>query len=409
MPFPLYIARRYIFSKKSHNAINIISAISVCGIALATLAMVIAMSIFNGFMDVIAESFTNFDPDLKITAVHGKVFDCTDKKFDKIRSMDAVEVYTRTIEENALVKYKDKQTIAVIKGVDDNFNKLTNIENILYGNGEFLVKDEVVDYAIMGAGLVQQLNCGLKFLDALEIYAPKREGKINMANPNASFRHDYLYSPGSVFTVGQQKYDQSYIITNFDFAKRLFNYKTQVSAIELKIKSKYDADKVKKDIQEILGNDFVVENRYEQQKDIFKIMNVEKLISYIFLTLILAIASINVIGSLSMLIIEKRDDVKTIQNLGANNKSIFRIFLYEGWLISIMGAVVGIMIGVAICLLQQYFGIIKLGDGTAFMTSAYPVRVALSDITVIFITVLVTVCITIWLPTISLCKRLLNR
>lgn len=408
MLFPLYIAKRYIFSKKSHNAINIISAISVCGIALATLAMVIAMSIFNGFMDVIAESFTNFDPDLKITAVHGKVFDSTDKRFDKVKEMNAVEVYTRTIEDNALVKYKDKQTIAVIKGVDDNFNKLTNIENILYGNGEFLIKDEVVDYAIMGAGLVQQLNCGLKFLDALEIYAPKREGKINLANPGASFRHDYLYSPGSVFTVGQQQYDQSYIITNIDFVRKLFNYKTQVSAIELKIKGNYDIDKVKKEISEIIGKDFKVENRYEQQKDIFKIMNVEKLISYIFLTLILAIASINVIGSLSMLIIDKRDDVRTIQNLGANNRSIFRIFLYEGWLISIMGAVIGITLGVIICLVQQYFGIIKLGDGTAFMTSAYPVRVAISDIIIIFITVLVTVCLTIWLPTKSLCKRLLN-
>lgn len=408
MLFPLYIAKRYIFSKKSHNAINIISAISVCGIALATLAMVIAMSIFNGFMDVIAESFTNFDPDLKITAVHGKVFDSTDKRFDKVKEMNAVEVYTRTIEDNALVKYKDKQTIAVIKGVDDNFNKLTNIENILYGNGEFLIKDEVVDYAIMGAGLVQQLNCGLKFLDALEIYAPKREGKINLANPGASFRHDYLYSPGSVFTVGQQQYDQSYIITNIDFVRKLFNYKTQVSAIELKIKGNYDIDKVKKEISEIIGKDFKVENRYEQQKDIFKIMNVEKLISYIFLTLILAIASINVIGSLSMLIIDKRDDVRTIQNLGANNRSIFRIFLYEGWLISIMGAVIGIALGVIICLVQQYFGIIKLGDGTAFMTSAYPVRVAISDIIIIFITVLVTVCLTIWLPTKSLCKRLLN-
>lgn len=408
MLFPLYIAKRYIFSKKSHNAINIISAISVCGIALATLAMVIAMSIFNGFMDVIAESFTNFDPDLKITAVHGKVFDSTDKRFDKVKEMNAVEVYTRTIEDNALVKYKDKQTIAVIKGVDDNFNKLTNIENILYGNGEFLIKDEVVDYAIMGAGLVQQLNCGLKFLDALEIYAPKREGKINLANPGASFRHDYLYSPGSVFTVGQQQYDQSYIITNIDFVRKLFNYKTQVSAVELKIKGNYDIDKVKKEISEIIGKDFKVENRYEQQKDIFKIMNVEKLISYIFLTLILAIASINVIGSLSMLIIDKRDDVRTIQNLGANNRSIFRIFLYEGWLISIMGAVIGIALGVIICLVQQYFGIIKLGDGTAFMTSAYPVRVAISDIIIIFITVLVTVCLTIWLPTKSLCKRLLN-
>ena len=408
MSFPLYIAKRYMFSKKSHNAINIISIISVCALAFATLAMVVTMSIFNGFIDVISDSFTNFDPDLKITAKTGKVFVPDSERFDRIKKMEDVQVYTATIKDNAMVRYKDKQTIVVIKGVEDNFNELTSIENILYGNGEFTLKDEVVDYATMGVGLVKQLNCGLKFLDALEMYAPKRQGKINMANPASSLRKGYLYSSGSVFTVGQMEYDESYIITSMDFARNLFDYKNEVSAIELKLKDGCDHEKVKNDIRNILGDSFLVENRYEQQKEIFGIMNIEKLISFIFLTFILFVASMNVISTIAMLLIEKRENIKTIQNLGADKKSIFKIFLYEGWIISLLGAVSGIIIGVAISLIQQHFGIVSLGNGNSFITDTYPVRVEFTDILAIFATVLITVLATIWFPTKSLCRKLLD-
>lgn len=408
MSFPLYIAKRYMFSKKSHNAINIISIISVCALAFATLAMVVTMSIFNGFIDVISDSFTNFDPDLKITAKTGKVFVPDSERFDRIKKMEDVQVYTATIKDNAMVRYKDKQTIVVIKGVEDNFNELTSIENILYGNGEFTLKDEVVDYATMGVGLVKQLNCGLNFLDALEMYAPKRQGKINMANPASSLRKGYLYSSGSVFTVGQMEYDESYIITSMDFARNLFDYKNEVSAIELKLKDGCDHEKVKNDIRNILGDSFLVENRYEQQKEIFGIMNIEKLISFIFLTFILFVASMNVISTIAMLLIEKRENIKTIQNLGADKKSIFKIFLYEGWIISLLGAVSGIIIGVAISLIQQHFGIVSLGNGNSFITDTYPVRVEFTDILAIFATVLITVLATIWFPTKSLCRKLLD-
>lgn len=407
MSFPLYMARRYMFSKKSHNAINIISITSVCALAFATLAMVITMSIFNGFIDVITASFTNFDPDLKITAVSGKVFVPDSSKFEKVRQLDGIEVYTETLQDNAMVRYKDKQTIAVIKGVDDSFSRLTSIENILYGNGNFILKDEVVDYATMGVGLVKQLNCGLKFLDALEVYSPKRKGKINMSNPASSLRKGYLYSPGSVFTVGQMEYDESYIITSIDFTRKLFDYDNEVSAIELKIREGADHDRIQKEIISLLGDGFRVENRYEQQKEIFRIMNLEKLISFIFLTFILLVASLNVIGSIAMLILEKRSNIKTISSLGADKKAIFRIFLYEGWIISLLGAVIGIIAGVVICLIQQHFGIVSLGNGNTFITEAYPVRVAFTDIIIIFVTVLVTVLVTIWIPTKSLCRRLL--
>lgn len=409
MSFQMYIAKRYMFSKKSHNAINIISVISVCALAFATLAMVVTMSIFNGFMDVITMSFTNFDPDIKITAVHGKVFAPTGEKFEKIKKLDDVEVFTQTLQDNAMIKYKDKQTIAVIKGVEDNFNKLTSIENILYGNGTFILRDDVVDYATMGIGLVKQLNCGVKFLDAIEVYTPKREGKINIANPSASLRKGYLYSPGTVFTVGQMEYDESYIITHIDFARKIFNYTNEVSAIEIKLKKGASAGHVKKEISEILGNDFNVEDRFEQQKDIYRIMNIEKLISFIFLTFIMLVASLNVIGSIAMLMIEKKDDMKTLENLGATKNRIFKIFLYEGGLISMLGASIGIITGVIICLIQQHFGIVSLGNGNTFLTEAYPVRVALQDIIIIFGTVLVAVLITIWLPTKSLCRRILDK
>lgn len=408
MSFRLYIARRYMFSKKSHNAINIISAISVCALAFATLAMVVTMSIFNGFIDVITMSFTNFDPDIKITAVEGKVFSPTGEVFEKIRKIEGIEVFTETVQDNAMIKYKDKQTIAVIKGVEENFNKLTSIENILYGNGNFILRDEVVDYGTMGIGLIRQLNCGLKFMDPIEVFVPKREEKINIANPLASLRRGYLYSPGSVFTVGQANYDESFIITHIDFARKIFNYSNEVSSIEIKLKEGTNSEHVKKEIKEILGNRFKVEDRYEQQKDIYKIMNIEKLISFIFLTFILLVASLNIIGSIAMLIIEKKDDMKTLGNLGADKNSIFRIFLYEGGLISMTGAIIGIILGVIICLVQQHFGIVSLGNGNMFLTEAYPVRVAFQDIAVIFTTVFLTTLITIWLPTKVMCRRILK-
>ena len=236
MNLPFYIARRYLFSKKKHNAINIISAISVCGVALATMAMVCTLSVFNGFQDTVADLFTVFDPELKVTIAEGKVFDAQDPRIQAIRQMPEVDVLTETLEENAMIQYKDRQTMAVIKGVQNNFEQLTAIDSILYGAGEFLLNDSIVDYGVMGIELVSTLGTGIRFVDPLQIYIPKRSGKVNMANPAASFNMDYLYSPGVVFVVNQQKYDGQYILTSLDFARRLLDYTTEVSAIELKLK-----------------------------------------------------------------------------------------------------------------------------------------------------------------------------
>lgn len=408
MNFPIYIAKRYLFSKKSHNAINIISAISVCGVALATLALVCTLSVFNGFQDMVASFFTAFDPQIKITAAHGKTFDTKDERIQKIRSLKGVAVFTETLEENAMVQYKGRQAMAVIKGVQDNFEELTKIDSILYGNGRFMLHDSIVDYCVMGVELVSKLSSGVKFVDPLEVYAPIRDAKVNMANPAASFNMQYLYSPGVVFIVKQLKYDGSYILTSLDFARRLFHYTTEASAIELKLKPEANVDKVKNDIKRILGDSFVVKDRYEQQADVFRIMKIEKFISYLFLTFILMIACFNVIGSLSMLIIDKKKDVETLRNLGANDKLIARIFLFEGRMISTIGAVIGIILGLVLCYIQQKYGIISLGGshGT-FVVDAYPVSVRQLDILLIFITVLVVGYLSVWYPVRYLSKRLL--
>ncbi|WP_302760823.1 FtsX-like permease family protein [Phocaeicola coprocola] len=409
MNFPFYIARRYLFSKKSHNAINVISAISVCGVALATLALVCTLSVFNGFQDLVTTFFTAFDPQLKITAVRGKVFDRQDKRVLQLKKMPDVEVYSESLEDNVMVQYQGRQAMAVVKGVEDNFDQLTPIDSILFGRGDLLLHDEVVDYAIPGIQLLSTLGSGIRFLDPLEIYAPRRGAKVNMANPSTAFVTGNLFSSGLVFAVNQEKYDASYILTSIDFARRLFQYTTEVSAINLKLKAGADTDAVKKHIQDLLGDDFLVQDRYEQQADTYRIMEIEKLISYLFLTFILMIACFNVIGSLSMLIIDKRDDVVTLRNLGASDRQIVRIFLFEGRMISFFGAFAGVVLGLLLCWLQQEYGLIALGSSGSFVVDAYPVSVHASDVLLIFITVLLIGFLSVWYPVRFLSKRLLNK
>ena len=408
MNFPFYIAKRYLLSKKKHNAINIISGISVCGVALATLALVCTLSVFNGFQDMVASFFTAFDPELKITVREGKVFDGQDERIRAISVLPEIDVFSESLEENAMVQYKDRQAMVVLKGVEDNFNQLTEIDSLLYGAGEFLLHDSIVDYGIMGVELVATLGTGLQFVDPLQVYLPKRNAKVNMANPGASFNHDYLYSLGIVFSVNQQQYDAKYILTSLDFLRHLLDYTTEVSAIELKLKPNVNLSSVQANIEKILGNDFVVQNRYQQQEDVFRIMEIEKLVSYLLMTFILMIACFNVIGSLSMLILDKKDDVVTLRSLGASDKMISRIFLFEGRLISLFGALSGIILGLILCFIQDKFGIITLGGGNGtFVVDAYPVSVHVWDIVLVFVTVLAVGFLSVWYPVRYLSKRLL--
>ena len=380
MNLPFYIARRYLFSKKKHNAINIISG------------------------------FTAFDPELKITIREGKVFEPQGAAFQEVRSLPEIGVWTETLEENAMVQYKDRQAMAIIKGVEDNFEELTSIDSLLYGAGEFILHDSIVDYGVLGVELISELGTGLQFVDPLQVYAPKRNVRVNMANPSASFNRDYLFSPGVVFVVNQQKYDARYILTSLSFARNLFNYDTEVSAVELKLKPGADVTAVQRKIARILGDEFVVLDRYEQQADVFRIMEIEKFISYLFLTFILAIACFNVIGSLSMLILDKREDVETLRNLGADDRLIARIFLFEGRLISLFGALSGIVLGLLLCYIQQRFGIISLGGGNgSFIVDAYPVSVHVTDVVLIFITVITVGFLSVWYPVHYLTRRLLKK
>ena len=409
MNFPFYIARRYLFSKKSTNAINVISAISVVGVAVATMALVVTLSVFNGFHDMVASFFTSFDPQLKVTPAKGKTVVADDPVLTQIKELPQVDVATECVEDLALAIYNGRQAMVTIKGVDDNFPELTHINEILVGDGTFELHAADMHYGILGIRLAELLGTGYRFDTPLSIYAPRREGQLDMADPTEGFVEDELFSPGVLFVVKQSKYDKSYIITSLGFARRLFEQQGMVSSLELRLKPGSDFDKVKAQMQRLAGDRFLVQDRFEQQDDTFKIMKIEKFIAYIFLTFILIVACFNIIGSLSMLIIDKKDDVMTLRNLGATDRQITRIFLFEGRLISAIGAVIGIGVGLLLCWLQQTFGIVKLGSSSgAFVVNAYPVSVHPEDVLIIFATVLLVGFLAVWYTVRYFSKRLLN-
>lgn len=385
LSFSFRIARRYLFSKKSHNAINIISGISAAGVAIGTMALVCVLSVFNGFETLISDMFSAFDPDLKITLTHGKTFDVNSKEFNELHKMKSVAYFTEVVEENALLRFKDKQMPATIKGVSKDFEKMTRIDSIMY-DGRFVLFDGAFQRAVPGVGVASILGLGAHFIDPLYIYAPKRTSKINLLRPENSFNQIGTFVSG-VFSVKQLQYDDHYVLVSIDLARNLFEYeKSTVSAVELKLAKGVKQSEIQKQIQTLLGDRFQVKNRYEQQESFFKIMKIEKWITYLILCFILLIASFNIIGSLSMLIIDKKADIQTLRNLGANNQLIKRIFLFEGWMISGVGALIGICLGTLLCLMQQYFGLLKLGTG--YVVDAYPVVTNALDILLVFITVL---------------------
>ncbi len=409
MNFPFFIARRYLFSKKSTHVINIISSISVIGVAVATMALVIVLSVFNGFHDLVASLFTNFDPQLKVIPLEGKTAPADDPLLLKIRQLPEVDVVTETVEDQALAVYRDKQAMVIVKGVDDNFSELSHITDILYGDGSFSLHAANLQYGTVGIRLAQTLGIGAQWNGYLKIYAPKKEGQLDMANPGDGFEVDSLNSPGVLFSVRQSKYDKNYIITSVAFARNLFGQQGMLSSLELRLKTGSDLDAVKAEMQKIAGGKYRVLDRYEQQEDTFRIMAIEKMIAYIFLTFILVVACFNIIGSLSMLIIDKKDDVVTLRNLGANDKQIARVFLFEGRMISTIGAVIGIALGLLLCLLQQQYGFVKLGSSEgSFIVDAYPVSVHYWDVAVIFVTVIAVGWLAVWYPVRYLSKRLLG-
>ena len=409
MNFPFFIARRYLFSKKSTHVINVISSISVIGVAVATMALVIVLSVFNGFHDLVASLFTSFDPQLKVVPVEGKTAPSDDPILTQIRLLPEVDVATETVEDQALAIYQGKQAMVKIKGVEDNFSELSHITDILYGDGTYSLHAANLEYGILGIRLAQTMGIGAQWDGYLKIYAPKKEGQLDLSNPGEGFVADSLNSPGVLFSVRQSKYDKNYIVTSIAFARNLFGQQGMLSDLEIRLKEGSDLNAVKAEMQKIAGTKYKVLDRFEQQEDTFKIMSIEKLMAYIFLTFILVVACFNIIGSLSMLIIDKKNDVVTLRNLGANDKQITRVFLFEGRMIAVIGAVIGIGLGLLLCLLQQQYGFVRLGESEgSFIVDAYPVSVHYTDVAIIFVTVIAVGWLAVRYPVRALSKRLLS-
>lgn len=408
MNYRLFIARRYLFSRKSHHAINIISGISVAGVAIATMAMVCTLSVFNGFRDLVAGLFTAFDPQLRVTLTEGTSVSQDDEALQRLRRHPDVKVYTPVMEGQALVVQDRRQQVVTVMGVADNFPEQASINNILYGDGSFCLHADVLEYCVLGLRLAARLGLPANFPDPLQVYAPKRGERVNMANPLSSFNHDELQSPGVVFNVQQSRYDDNYIITSLGFAQRLFDQRGRITSVELRLRDGVSLSSAKRELRQLLGARFQVQDRFEQQADVFRIMRIEKLISFVFLTFILLIACFNIIGSLSMLMIDKRQDVRTLRSLGATDGQVCDIFMLEGRMISLAGAAVGLLLGLALCWLQQEFGLISMGSSAgSFIVEAYPVSVHVGDLVIVFLTVLVVGWAAVWWPVRYLSRRLL--
>lgn len=409
--FSFYVARRYMFSKKSVGAINVISFISVAGVAVGTMALVIVLSVFNGFYDLVASLFTNFDPQIEVVPVKGKTINADAPELDRIRHLDFVDVATDVVEDQAIAVYGDRQRMVTVMGVDENFDQLTNISDILYGDGDFTLRVANLYFGVPGIRLAQDLGLGARWADYLKIYAPVRRGQLtDLDTPTDGFVVDSLLSPGVVYAVNQNKYDRDRIITSIYFARQLFDQDGMLSSLQLRLKPGTDLSTAKREIKAAAGEKFRVLDRFEQQADTFRIMQIEKVLAYVFLTFILIVACFNIISSLSMLIIDKKNDINTLHNLGANDRQIQSIFLYEGRIISAVGALIGIGLGLALCGLQQAFGFVKMGESSGtFIVNAYPVSVHYWDVLVVFITVILIGWAASWIPARRLRKQILNR
>lgn len=383
MKLTLKIAWRYLKAKKTHNAVNIISIISVCGVVLATTALVCVLSVFNGFAGLMSDKLAKLDPQIKIQPVKGKTLHA-DSVISAIEAIQEIELVCPVVEEQALAIYADKQMPVNIKGISLDYNQLTKFDDVIR-YGEFDLGDNPHNYAIISILVASNLQSGAGFFDYLHIYTPKRQGVINTNNPSGAFRQDSLLI-SAIYQTDQNTYDRDLIFLPIHVARNLLNYDTETaSAVELKLRDNTDESAIINRISSILGNDYTVKNRLMQQASAYKMVNVEKWVTFLLLSFILVIASFNVISSLSLLIIEKDESISTFRNLGATNRQITNIFVTEGLLISFIGAIIGVIIGVILCLLQQELGLIKLaGDASAVIIDSYPVKLLWSDILIVF-------------------------
>lgn len=392
-----HIAWRYLVAKKRRNAINIISGISCLAVAVVTAAMICVLSVMNGFGEAVEQMFSQLDAELRITPAEGKVIPLDDERIQALRELPEVAIVAPTIEETALVEFRGKQVPALLKGVDTTYQQLTAIDSIII-DGSYAVWDGAFERCVMGVGLANTIGIGAHFISPVHLYAPKRTSRVNMLRPDENFRAKGIFIAG-VFAVNQTKYDDTYMLISLPLAQELFEYTDlQATAIELRLRDGASVTKVQKQIRALLGSDYVVLNRYEQQADFYRIQMIEKWLTALLLVFILLIASFNIISSLSMLILDKTDDIRVLHTLGADEPMIRRIFLYEGWLISASGALIGTVLGVAVCALQQHFGLLKLGNGANYVLSAYPVSVYVPDVLLVLVVVLLLGALAAWIP-----------
>jgi len=394
---PLKIALRYLKSKKAHNAVNIISIISICGVVVTTAALVCVLSVFNGFRGVIQDRLAKLDPQIAIVPAQGKTIALADSVVMAVSQINGVAKAMPVLQDQALAVYIDYQMPVRLKGVPDNYHEINAIDSTII-DGNFALKDDVSNFAVVAVGPAVNLRLRANSLRMLQLYAPRRVGRVNLANPIDAFTCDSLFV-SAIFQVQQNSYDQDMIFVPLDFARRLFDYDTQASQVELKLQPGANESKIMSQLQDALGPNYLVKNRLMQQSESFRLVNVEKWVTFLLLAFIMIIATFNIISTLSLLIIEKDESIATFQNLGATSKQITKIFVAEGWLITMLGAVLGIILGVLLCLGQQNFGWLKLNaDPTMVIVAAYPVKVMWTDILVVlalvaaigFVTSLVT-------------------
>lgn len=403
MKTELKIAWRYLFSKKQFNAIHIITAISSAAVGVVTAAMICVLSVMNGFGVLVEQMFSQFDPDLRITAQTGKSFSISEEKRGELLDLPSVNLLSESITETALVYFEDKQMPVQLMGVDSCFAALTEIEQIIT-DGHYEVYDGAFDRAVLGQGLAWKLGIGARFVRGIEVYAPKRDGKVNMLRPDVNFNRETCFISGT-FAVNQQKYDENMMLVDINLTRRLLDYSAnEVSALQIGLVEGYSTKNAKREISSVLGEGYFLQDRYEQQEDFFKILRIEKLLTALLLVFILLIATFNGIGALSMLILDKQQDIRTLSHLGADDKMIRRVFMFEGWISTALGAFAGLIIGLVVCLLQEHLGLLKLGNGAEYIVSSYPVAVQGWDIVLVVIVVLLLGAISSWIPTRKLKK-----
>ncbi len=404
MKLAVRIAIRYLFARKSQNIINVISWISVIGVLTGSLALIVVLSVFNGLHGLIGSLYSNFDPDLKIEAFQGKNIRLDQIDLNALRSINGVENHTIVLEDHALFRFGKRQVPGRVMGVDSLFSTVSSIDSIIV-EGKFRTRFNDQFEGVIGFALADQLAIRLNFVTPLTMYVPQRQGRINLSRPDQSFRTEYL-QPSGIFMVNQIDYDAGYLIADIEQTRRLLDYDDNTATwIGIKVRKVADIDRIQQSVEKLLGKNFKVRNREQQHETFYKMVEVEKLMAYLILSFILLIAIFNVIGTLSMLVFEKRESITTLRSMGADRILINKIFLFEGWLISLAGVVGGLLLGALLIWLQQTFGLLRFqGDGE-FVVDAYPVAMRWLDVFSVFFTVSIVGLVAAWYPVRVIVRR----